>query len=168
MEIEKYISEFKLKDYKNFKEFYNLTSKPIYFTALGILKERSMAEDIMQDTYKSFLENIDSYEQNTNIFGYLTVIARNKSYNMYNKNKRTVSGDDIFYDIGEEAVYDDGGVEEILSHLKDAVDREIVVYHVLLDYKFSEIAHIMKKPLGTVLWKYNRAMKKLREEVERQ
>ena len=44
-------------------------------------------------------------------------------------------------------------------------EKDIVTMHVINDLKFREIADIMKKPLGTVLWIYNKAMKKLKEKV---
>ena len=43
--------------------------------------------------------------------------------------------------------------------------KEVVTLHVINDLKFKEIAKIMKKPLGTVLWIYNKAIKKLRDKV---
>ena len=40
--------------------------------------------------------------------------------------------------------------------------------HAINDLKFKEIASITKKPLGTVLWIYNKAIKKLKEKVGEQ
>ena len=37
--------------------------------------------------------------------------------------------------------------------------------HVINDLKFREIAEIIHKPIGTVLWVYNKAIKKLKEKV---
>ncbi len=88
MDLNKYIEEFKCNNYANFQSFYKETSKQIYFTAYSILKSHEESEDIMQDTYVAFLNNIDSFKLGTNIYGYLTTIARNKSINLYNRNKR--------------------------------------------------------------------------------
>lgn len=41
-------------------------------------------------------------------------------------------------------------------------EREIVVMHTVAGFMHKEIAKIMSLPLGTVLSKYNRAIKKLR------
>ena len=167
MRIDEYIDRFKVKDYSCFEQFYNETSKQVYFTALGILKESTLAEDIMQETYISFLESVDRYKKGGNIYAYLTVIARNKSLNHLKKAGRIIYDDEIIKTIGYEPDTGTDGVEEILSLLENPEEREIVVYHVFLDYKFKEIAQIMKKPLGTVLWRYNKAMKTLREKVEK-
>ena len=37
--------------------------------------------------------------------------------------------------------------------------------HIVGEMKFKEISKVMNKPLGTVLWIYNRAIKKLRDKV---
>ena len=50
-------------------------------------------------------------------------------------------------------------VKKILSLLNNEEDRELIVYHVILEYKFKEISMITNKPLGTVLWQYNKAIK---------
>ncbi len=64
----------------------------------------------------------------------------------------------------EEESYDDPDILKLLDYLsKD--EREIVVMHVINDLKFREIARIMNKPLGTVMWIYNKAMKYLKEKV---
>ncbi|MBE6143192.1 MAG: RNA polymerase sigma factor [Erysipelotrichaceae bacterium] len=161
-----FILKFKVNDYSMFNEFYKMTSKQVYFTALGVLKDHSLAEDILQDTYVTFLNNIDNVKENQNIYAYLTMIARNKSLNLLKENKRLVFDEDIMRNITyqtDKNQYSD--VDQILSYLDSQEDREIIIYHVLLDYKFKDIAKIIKKPLGTVLWKYNKAMKYLKERI---
>ncbi|MDR4968237.1 MAG: hypothetical protein RG740_01325 [Acholeplasmataceae bacterium] len=41
----------------------------------------------------------------------------------------------------------------------------MVTLHIINDLKFREIADTIDKPLGTVLWIYNKAIKKLRAKV---
>ena len=60
--------------------------------------------------------------------------------------------------------------EEVLSNLsvKQAMEqlgwteRQIVSLKVLGEMTFKEIAAVMEMPMGTVTWKYQNAMKKLR------
>lgn len=161
------IKKLKNNDFSCFSEFYQETHKQVYFSALSILKDHSLAEDIMQDTYVAFIENVHDVKANCNIYAYLSTIARNLSINHYNKFKTIVGNDQIIENqIGEEVNYD-RDVDKILQLLDDSDEREIVVYHVILEYKFSEISSIMDKPLGTVLWIYNKAMKKLKERIEK-
>ena len=48
--------------------------------------------------------------------------------------------------------------------LLDRLDQEIVIMHVIGELKHREIAAILKKPLGTITWKYNQAINKLRDQ----
>ena len=43
-------------------------------------------------------------------------------------------------------------------------DRQIVVLHALTGMKHREIAELLDMPVGTVLSKYNRALRKMRKE----
>ncbi|MBR2614884.1 MAG: sigma-70 family RNA polymerase sigma factor [Clostridia bacterium] len=166
IKMKEYVKRFKLNDYSLFNEFYQKTCKQVYFTALGILKNHTHAEDIMQETFVAFLEKIDSVKENENILSYLTVIARNKSINEYNKGKRIESDQTKLETLSTESDFDNNGVESILSLLEDDEEREIIVYHLLIGYKFKEISAIIHKPLGTVLWKYNKAIKYLKTKKE--
>lgn len=164
---EKYFIEcFRQNDYSCFDEFYELTSKQIYFTAFSILKDNTLAQDVMQETYITFLEKIDGYVLGSNIFAYLTVIARNKSINIYNKGKQVVFDEEKLVNVASDEYESSSEIKEILSHLDSQLEREIVVYHVLLGYKFKEIATVVNEPLGTVLWRYNKALKTLRARVK--
>lgn len=48
----------------------------------------------------------------------------------------------------------------------DETEREIVLLHAVWGYKHREIAQMKGMPLGTVTWKYNAALEKLRKEWE--
>jgi len=45
-------------------------------------------------------------------------------------------------------------------------EREIVIMHVLGDMKYREIAEVLGIPIGTISWKYNDAIKKLKSKYE--
>ena len=165
MDYKSLIKKFKANDYSEFNQFYTSTKKQVYFTALVVLKDNGLAEDVMQETYITFLETIDNFIEGANVFSYLTVIARNKAINIYNKNKKVTYDDDKMANVPTEMEEGNSGVMEILSHLKSDREREIVMYHVILGYKFNEISKIVSEPLGTVLWRYNKAMKTLKKEV---
>ena len=119
----------------------------------------------MQETYVSFFTNLDDVRITNNIYAYLSTIARNLSINLINKQKNIVSNDEIISSIADQEVKYDRDVDKILSLLDSQEEREIVIYHVLLEYKFIEISRIVDKPLGTILWLYNKAIKKLKERV---
>lgn len=166
-EINLLIKEFKNKNHSNFEKFYNLTSKQVYFTSLNILKNHALAEEITQDVYVKFLSEISSFKEYYNVFSYLTTISRNLSINVYNKNKKIINDEEIinFAKYGDSTI-DDLNAQEILSLIEETSSREIVVYHVIFEYTFLQISKIMKVPLGTILWKYNKTMKYLKERIK--
>ncbi len=164
MKLDEIIEEFRECNYTNFDYFYNETKKNVFFSIAAIIKDRSVIDDLMQDTYLKFLENIDKYKKNTNINAYLSTIAHNISINYYNKEKRVVRNDEVIDYIQDKNndPYDEIEVIELLKDLSD-IEREIVVLHVINELKFKDIANIVNKPLGTVLWIYNKAIGFLRK-----
>ena len=56
-------------------------------------------------------------------------------------------------------------LETCLKDLSDE-ERQIVVMHAVSGLKHREIADLLRIPLGTVLSKYRRAIKKLRTRLE--
>jgi RNA polymerase sigma-70 factor (ECF subfamily) len=165
MDINEIELELKKHDYSHFDEFYELTNKTIYFTSLAILKEHTLAEDILQDTYLSFFANINDVKLSNNIYAYLSTIARNLSINLINKQKSILTNDEILVSTPDVERNNDRDIDNILNLLDSQEEREIVKLHVILDYKFIEISRIVDKPLGTVLWIYNKAIKKLKERI---
>lgn len=168
MDIKEIILELKRHDDRHFKEFYDLTKKQVYFSAISIVNSSYVADDIVQDTYVNFLKNIDSFDEKRNVFAYLSTIARNLSINYYNKNKREIIDDEYVSTTKDEEkdIYAKQRVKDILSLLDNETEREVITYHVILEYKFKDIASIIDKPLGTVLWIYNKAIKKLQERMK--
>ncbi len=161
MDLEVIIEEFKEKNYENFSIFYNETKRYVFYSASLILKDYHI-DDIIQDTYIKFLENIDKYQPKTNIKAFLSKIAYNLAINTYNKEKRMVKNDDVINSKTQEFdPFISIEVNEILKVLSDD-EKKVIVLKILNDLKFKEIASIINKPLGTVLWIYNKAMKKLR------
>lgn len=166
-EINLLIKEFKNNNHSNFEKFYNLTSKQVYFTSLNILKNHALAEEITQDVYVKFLSEISSFKEYYNVFSYLTTISRNLSINVYNKNKKIINDEEIInFAKYDDSTIDDLIAQEILSLIEETSSREIVVYHVIFEYTFLQISKIMKVPLGTILWKYNKTMKYLKERIK--
>ena len=132
-----------------------------------ILKNHALAEEITQDVYVKFLSEISSFKEYYNVFSYLTTISRNLSINVYNKNKKIINDEEIInFTKYDDSTIDDLNAQEILSLIEDTSSREIVVYHVIFEYTFLQISKIMKVPLGTILWKYNKTMKYLKERIK--
>ena len=79
MNIDDIIEELRVANYAHFDEFYNATKKNVFFSIAAVVKDRSTIDDLMQDTYIKFLENISKYQSKTSINAYLSTIAHKKS-----------------------------------------------------------------------------------------
>lgn len=166
-QIHEIIEQLRKKDYSSFDTFYALTKKQVFFAIVSIVKDQDLTEDLMQDTYVKFLEKIDQYRSGENPYAYLSRIGRNLAINTYNKRKKEVVSEEIFETIPSEEVVQEEDEQDILKilDLLDQDEKEVVTLHVINDLKFREVAETMDKPLGTVLWIYNKAIKKLKQEL---
>ena len=80
-------------DMSAFDQLYTETSKGVYFMALSVLKDRGLAEEIMQETYIRMLKNLDSFDDGKNAMNWLLTMAKNLAINLYNRNKREIITD---------------------------------------------------------------------------
>ncbi|MCK9537120.1 MAG: RNA polymerase sigma factor [Bacilli bacterium] len=167
-DLEEIIEQFKKEDYSRFDQFYKLTNRQIYFTIIAVLKDQSLAEDVMQDTYLKILKYILSYQAGTNPLAWMMMIARNTAINVYNRRKRETLIDPtekIIVEKPEEEKDTETPLIDLMNKVLKPKEKELIVLHVINGLTHKEIAKLLKRPLGTVLWQYNRAINKLREKV---
>ncbi len=166
MEMKEIIKELKDNNLDAFDDFYHLTKNQVYMAIMPILKNKHKTEDIMQDTYLRFLNNINKYKENTNVIAFIVTIARNLALNLYNKEKREENYDFSQY----EDTYIANDIEDspLLSLVYEVLsgeELEVFILHVIDELKHKEIAKVLKKPLGTITWLYNKAVKKVKERI---
>ena len=151
---------------------YDLTSKGVFTFVLPIVKDYSLAEDVMQQTYIKIYENISTYKKGTNARNWILTIAKNIAINEFNKNKKVVNcsfNDDDYVPDGMCSLDEskDTPIIKLANEILSPEDFRIVIMHIVGEYKHREIAEILNIPLGTVTWKYNNALDKLRKEIEK-
>lgn len=147
-----------------FDDFYELTKRQVYVSILSIVKNRMIADELMQDTYLRFLNNIHKYKEKTNVVAFIVTIARNLSINEYNKRKKETLCDFI----DTKSSYIENNPTPLLDLVYEVLsgdELQVFIFHIVDGLKHREIAKIMKKPLGTITWLYNKALKKMKEKV---
>jgi RNA polymerase sigma-70 factor (ECF subfamily) len=166
--LEGLVKDFKLGDESAFPKIYEATYRQIFFVILPITRDQMLAEDIVQDTYIKFLEKIDDY-QAKNLLAYLITIAKNLAINEYNRRKKVTKIDDFsdfsYYDYIEFKTEAKEAIEKALAVL-DNDEKNIFLLHVLENLTHREIAEIIDKPVGTVSWLYQRAIKKMKSRLK--
>ena len=94
--------------------------------------------------------------------------AKNLSLNIIKKNKRrNYSFDMETVSETENDTGQDDTVMKVMREVLNPKEMEIVLMHSLYDMTHKEIAKQLGKPLGTITWAYNNAIKKLKEALIR-
>ena len=162
--LEALVKLLKQGDETAFPKLYNETYRQLFFVVLPIIRDKSLAEDIIQDTYLKFLEKLSDY-QAKNVFSYLITIAKNLAINEYNRRKKTVKIDDF----NEFSYYDHVEIKEEMNEMilkalaiLDRDEKDVFLLHVLENLTHKEIAAIIEKPIGTISWLYAKAIKKMK------
>lgn len=164
-DLNKLVKQLQNGNMEVFDSIYNETKTAVYYVILSILKDKSLSEDIMQETYLKALEKIHSFKPKYGFTSWIVTIARNLSINTYNKRKRELSFDpniDEYIFGREESVSEKQLIIKEMMEYLDTEHREILIMKILGNMKHREIAEILGKPLGTVTWMYNEAISKLK------
>lgn len=155
---------------KAMAELYSLIRVPVYSYALSLVKNPQDAEDILHDTLISVNDAASSYRPDGKPMAWIITIARNHGYGRLRRRKYVTDIPDEEWDSylceREQVTPEDRMVlEQCLSALSDT-ERQIVVMHAVAGMKHRLIAETLELPLSTVLSKYNRALKKLRKNLQ--
>lgn len=166
--FDKYIDKIIEKDNEAFRIVYEETRRGVFSIIISLVRNRTVTEDLMQDTYIKMVEKIRQYQRGRNFNAWLMQIAKNTAYDYLRKSKR-----EMLYDPVEQSYIHDSlkteaktyQVQDMVKSLDDE-SKQIVLLRIVANFKFKDIAQTVDKPLGTVLWLYNKALKDLKKEVE--
>lgn len=151
-------------------ELYELIKTDVYSYALSKCQNPRDAEDIMQDTFVQIYKYAKRYTPQGKPLAWIFTIITNLSIRRFQVNSRFTDYDDTFQETPVEGKFDEDIVNsEFLKQLMSTLskeEQEIIVLHVVSGLKHKEIADLLGKPLSTVLSRYNRAIKKLKNMVE--
>ncbi len=151
-----------------FRELYELSYRPLYAFLLSLTQNSEDAKDLLQDTFIQVRCSCHLYKKKGNPMAWMMTIGRNLFLMKYRREQRytQVTYDETEYALG---VNDIENVEkrlllEKMFSVLSQEERDIIVMRDVTGLKHREIATLIDKPLGTVLAKYNRGMKKLQKE----
>ena len=164
--IEEYICKIAEGDREALGSLYELISTDVYAYALSKCGRAEDAEDIMHDTFVQIFRYAKQYRPMGKPLAWIFTIELNLFRRMRTVDSRVVELDDTIEVADEGSSFEDKVItnEYLLSLLMtlDEDEREIISLYIVSGLKHREIADLLKKPLSTVLSRYNRAIKKLR------
>jgi RNA polymerase sigma-70 factor (ECF subfamily) len=166
----------KTGDQKAQFQIYKLYYKAMYNTSLRIVNDTMEAEDIMQESFLSAFEKIDTYSGTVSFGAWLKRIVINRSLDALSKKKV------IFEDIEAHTGIRDMGSEETsrqedldlkVEEVKEAINklpdgyRIILSLYLLEGYDHDEIAEILGISSSTSRSQLSRAKQKLISELKK-
>ena len=168
-DLDYYADLLKQKDTKAFEYIYQQTKYSVFAIIIAIVKDKNLAEDVMQDTYIKTLSYINFYDKSKSFKNWILTIARNAAIDSYRKRKNYVLIDtneqEFMLPTKNDTNYERLLAKQILKLLNDD-EREIVMLHLVSDLKFKDVAEVLNKPLGTVITTYTRAINRIKKMKE--
>lgn len=170
-ELDKKMLRLQQGDESAFEEIYNETRRGLFAFVLSICRNYHTAEDMMQSAYVKLRTTVASYKAGSNAYAWLYTIAKNATLNEINKMKRETATDMEESDslAGTYTMDSDGSpVTAAMNRVLNDSERQIVTLHTVVGFKHREIAEMLDKPLGSVLWTYNNALSKVKKQLEKE
>ncbi len=152
-------------DASAFAQLYAQTHAAVYGFALSILKNTHDAEDVLHDTFLSIHSSAAGYRGEGKPMAWILTIARNLCMSRLRQRSKTTQLEQPEWESLADTDPDADDrllLEQYLYTLGDE-ERQIVTLHALAGFKHREIAQMLDLALPTVLSKYNRALKKLKQ-----
>jgi RNA polymerase sigma-70 factor (ECF subfamily) len=177
------IARVALADQRAFAELYRLTSSHLFSVALRIVRERGIAEELLQEAYVNVWHHAGTYAADRALPStWLTAIVRNRCLDHVRKRDLdTVSMTRDADDDAPELSLPDGGpgpaemllagadahaIRECVERLEGA-SRQAIALAFFQGLSHSELAQHLAQPLGTVKSWIRRGLERLKGCLER-
>jgi RNA polymerase sigma factor (sigma-70 family) len=163
-------------DHKAQFQIYRLYYKAMYNTSLRIVNNESEAEDIMQESFLSAFEKIDSYSGCVSFGAWLKKIVLNRSLDSLKKNSKLIFEDidkhsDNVIDETDELFQEDESIARIEA-IREAIrrlpdkSRIILSLYLIEGYDHEEISEILSISCSTSRSQFSRAKQRLIGELK--
>jgi RNA polymerase sigma-70 factor (ECF subfamily) len=161
-------------DLDAFQKLIKQNESRIAATITGMIGLCSEVEDIGQETFIRFYQNINHFRAESSVATYLTRIAINLSLNELKRRKRkrllfSGSVEEMLHlnitDNNDERLEWTDALQKAMLTLKTKY-KKVIVLRLVNGYSTRETARLLSLPEGTVLSRLARALQKLKRELE--
>lgn len=154
---------------KALEELFLLYKEKVFRMALAILGDRFLAEDVVQETFLRVQQNAESFQFRNSEREWIMTIAHNIAIDVLRKRKKEIVQEEVIsHREIPDAVIDgnsDIGFLQLIEPLNE-LDKQIVSLHLISELKHREIAHILNMSVSAVKKRYERAIKRIAQEME--
>lgn len=155
-------------DKTGLKEIYEAYISYIYAIIWGIVRNKENAEDLTAEFFIRLWNTADGYRPGSGHKTWLTVIARNMAIDFMRKSGREQLTEEVKEEMNaseqsmmENQIVGRMSFKETVAKLQET-EQQIVTMKIAGQMTFREIAEILDMPMGTVTWKYQNSIEKLR------
>jgi len=174
MDITKLVEKFQKKDVRAFEELYTMYNESMHGVIYSIVKNKEIAEEVLQDVFIKAWNNAESYtSKKGRFFTWLLNIARNAAIDktrskQFKENNKNLNSS-IFVDILEshdklDTKLDISYVKKALQKLKDKCISIIELLY-FKGYTQKEVSEELEMPIGTVKTNNKKCISELRNLV---
>lgn len=165
VELKELFNSIRNNDKLAFENLYKKCNKLVYSIAFSILKNKENSEDIVQIVFLK-IYTLDKNKLPTNKeLSWLYTLTKNETLNFLRSKKEEINIEDIYYITTEntelEDIMDKDKYNRLISSLT-VEEQEIISLKILSNLSFKEISQLLKIPMGTVQWKYYKALHTLK------
>ncbi len=163
-----------LGDREAFAELYRASSPKLFGVSLRIVRERQLAEEVLQDSFIAIWNHATDYSRARSApITWMATIVRNRSFDLLRRGSREVEDVDEFHAglLVDEAASPPADLEraagrhairDCLGEL-EAEQRQSVSLAFFHGLSHSELAAHLRKPLGTVKTHIRRGLLRLKD-----
>tara|TARA_R110000868_G_scaffold220486_2_gene471741 strand:- start:2459 stop:3016 length:558 start_codon:yes stop_codon:yes gene_type:complete len=156
-------------------EVYNRYYKAMYNTAIRIVKDSAVAEDVMQESFLSAFTKLETFKGEVTFGSWLKRIVINNSIYQYRKQqkKNEVALDEVIYKvedndgIASDYVFTEQKAQKVMETMKQLKDnyRISLTLHLIEGYDYEEISTIMNVSYANCRTTISRAKESLRQKL---
>lgn len=172
-QLAEWLAQSGLGNRQAFSALYEATKSKLFGVSLRIVRERHVAEEVLQESFVSIWNNAANYATHKSApMTWMTAIVRNRSLDIVRRPHVEVADEDDFFSLNLEdetpgpseqlmANRDSARVERCLQGL-DAEQKQTISLAFFHGLSHSEVADHMRRPLGTVKTHIRRGLQKLK------
>ena len=160
-----------------FKKIYKQHKDEMYYFAHKILQNQSDAEDIVQDTFLTLIDNIDKIidSEPHKVRNYIITIVKNKSYNLYKRKKIQIEGEqeeweqNPVFEKGPDIIVEEAEQQEMIKALLKEMKspyQEVLTMQYYHELSTDEIAEVLETTADNVRHISMRARRKLLSKIK--
>jgi RNA polymerase sigma-70 factor, ECF subfamily len=175
--LEDLVARTALGDRAAFERLYLATRSKLFAVSLRIVRERPLAEEVLQDSFVNIWRRASDYAAAKSApMTWMTAIVRNRSVDLVRRTREEPDVDDTLVagladenaapDRDAAARADAHSLERCLAEL-DAEQRQTIALAFFHGLTHSELAAHLRRPLGTVKTHVRRGLIRLRECLDR-